>query len=592
MEQPETESVRELTEMKNRIALSIFALVSSLGLSAVAGPTTEPSTQPAETTLSPFGIGSCYTNNRSAADNARWIPQMEAIGLHVFRTCETGWGAVEPEEGKWTWDKLDAQMNYMADHHFTFGAILAGSPKWNTKDHPNTLPVNNLSAWATYVTEVAKHVKGKVKYFEVWNEPPNGTGRNQTPADYAKIVMSAYDAAKAVDPNCMVGLAAKSVHVNYLEQVIKAGAKDHFDYIILHPYEVLNGVAENAGTEPVFMHIVPTVRKMLAAQDPARMNVPIIFTELGCDAKKGTDIQADALVKAYTMGIAQGVTCIEWFEGMDGDSGPMGLLDHKATPRPSYTAMAQMILHLGQHPTFLGWVLLNGKDYGFVFQGEKGTVLCTWAPKGTPDHVDFGQAVQIVDPQTGVASSASAYDLTIAPILVLGVPENLLQQAKSHKDKPLPWGGDYANAKSVSVTMGVRNTEKGLHTMSGDSVADAVVAYGGSARAGNVPGGSTFIVDPEFLCYTPTPIEITAVVRRNPANDNAGFKLVYESTSGFKTSGGWYTVPDNKEWHTVTWKIDDDEFVNYWGFNFSLNSDGNKFNKYYIQSVTVTKLDK
>ena len=30
--------------------------------------------------------------------------------------------------------------------------------------------------------------------------------------------------------------------------------------------------------------------------------------------------------------------------------------------------------------------------------------------------------------------------------------------------------------------------------------------------------------------------------RRNEANDNAGFKLVYESTTGFRTAGAWYTM--------------------------------------------------
>ena len=132
--------------------------------------------------------------------------------------------------------------------------------------------------------------------------------------------------------------------------------------------------------------------------------------------------------------------------------------------------------------------------------------------------------------------------------------------------------------------------EHGLHTLSGEAVAGAVVAYGGSARAGNIPGGNVFIADPEFLSYTPTPIEITAVVRRNENNDNAGFKLVYESTSGLKTAkSGWFTVPDNKQWHTVRWRIDDAQFVNYWGHNFALESDGNQFNRYYLQSVTVTK---
>ena len=109
--------------------------------------------------------------------------------------------------------------------------------------------------------------------------------------------------------------------------------------------------------------------------------------------KKGDGTQAHALVKAYTMGIAQGVECIQWFEGRDGDSGPMGLLDSKGKPRPSYTAMAQMIQHLGQHPKYLGWVLLNEKHYGFVFQGAKGTVLITWARSGERrTNCDFGQA--------------------------------------------------------------------------------------------------------------------------------------------------------------------------------------------------------
>jgi len=405
-------------------------------------------------------------------------------------------------------------------------------------------------------------------------------------------VVSSYDAAKAADPTCLVGLAAKSAHINYLEQVLKAGAKDHFDYITLHPYEVLGGIVDNLGTEPVYMNIVPLVRKMLAAQNPAKVNVPIIFTELGCEAKKGLDVQGHALVKAYTMGIAQGVQCIQWFEGRDGDSGPMGLLDGKGNPRPAYLAMGQLIQHLGQHPKYLGWTMLNGKNYAFAFEGAKGTVLVAWGRKGVTDEVKFGKSVSIVDPLTGQLNTADLVSLTVAPIFVLDVPEALLTDAQANKDKPLPWGGDYSKAKTVSIVIGEENAEKGLHTLSGDAVAQAVVAYGGPARAGGVPGGNSFIVDPGFMSYTTEPIEITAMVRRNEANDNAGFKLVYESTKGFKTAGSWYTVPDNKKWHKVTWKIDDAQFVNYWGFNFSLNSDGNQFNKYYLQSVTVTKREK
>ncbi len=536
--------------------------------------------------LSPFGIGAC---NQTSQQLDRWIPQMAAIGIANMRACRTSFGDVEPEEGKWTWERLDSQLDYADTHHMEFFGLLLGNPRWNKLDPPGNMPVNNLSAWSAYVFEVVKHTRGRIRYWEVWNEPPNFTGRDQTPADYAKLVVSSYDAAKAANPDCLVGLAAKSVHVNYLEQVVKSGAKDHFDYITLHPYEVLGTVSGNAGTEAVYMNIVPTVRKMLAAQNPEKANVPIFFTEIGTDTKKGTDVQAHALVKAYAMGIAQGVTCINWFAGMDGDSGPMGLLERDGTPRPAYKATAQLIEHLGLHPNYLGWVLLNKRNYGFVFEGAKTTVLVTWAWRGVPDLVDFGEPMQIANPLTGNIARAISHELTSAPVLVLGVPADLLKQAADNKAKPLAWGEDHPNATSVSVTMGGKNTERGLHTLASESIAADVIAYGGSARAGGVPGGNVFVVNPNFLSYTSEPIEITAVVRRNAANDNAGFKLVYESTTGFKTAGTWFTVPDNKKWHTVSWKIDDAQFVSYWGYNFALESDGNKFNKYYIQSVTVTK---
>ena len=571
----------------------LVTLIGAFAASNLAGFAQDNVRESPGAALSPFGVGSCHINGRSVEDFSRWVPQMKDLGLGFVRSPATYWGAIEPEEGKWTWNNLDEQLQYLKERDIECGALLLGNAPWNKADAAGSLPVNNLPAWSRYVGELVKHLEGRVKYFEVWNEPPNFTGRDQTPADYAKIVVSAYDAAKAANPDCLVGLAAKSAHINYLEQVINAGAKDHFDWVALHPYEVLDGVANRAGTEPVFMNIVPTVRKMLAAQDPAKSDVPIFFTELGCDAKaKGPERQAHTLVKAYTMGIAQGVACVQWFEGRDGDSGPMGLLDAKGVPRPAYRALGQMIEHLGQHPRCLGWTILKQRNYAFLFEGAKGRVLIAWVPSDAKDSVDFGQEVSVVDPLTGKATRAKSCELTNAPILVLDPPAEIVAEASANKGKPLWWGGDFSSAKSVSVTMGERNIEKGLHTLSGDAVAQAVVAYGGAARSGDVPGGSTFIVDPTFLSYTSTPIEITAVVRRNAANENSGFKLVYESTNGFKTAGGWYTVPDNKEWHTARWRIDDPQFVNYWGYNFSLVSDGNQYNKYLIQSVTVTRLDK
>jgi hypothetical protein len=569
---------------------SRFSLLASLSLMSLLPLSAQTPGFENGFPTAPFGIGADYHTNQTAADNAKWIPQMVSIGIKYHRTCDTGWEAVEREQGKWTWDNLDAQMDYLASQHMQFGGIFAGNAPWNTLDPQGNLPVKNIAAWSNYVSQLVTHVHGKIHYWEVWNEPPNGTGRDQTPADYAKIVIAAYDAAKKADPNCLIGLATKSVDLSYLSQAIKAGAKDHFDYVTLHPYESLDGEVDNLGTEPVFMSIVPTVRKMLADLDPAKKDVPVVLTEIGCDAHDhGEDGQASALVKAFTMCIAQGITCVNWFEGMDGDSGPMAMLKADGTPRLSYHAYARLIKTLGPQPEYMGWVLFNAKDYGFVYQGATGPVVVTWASRATTDPTDFGAPVTVTNAVSGEASQESSFALTSAPVYVTGVPDSLLAQARANKGKPLTWGGDFSAAKSVSISFGQPGEEKGLHSHASASVAAAVLAYGGAARSGDVPGGNVFNVDPAFLSYTSTPIEISVVVRRNAANDNAGFKLTYESATGFK-SLGWYTVPDNKEWHTVTWKITDAQFVSMWNYNFALNSDGDKFNKYDIQSVTVTKL--
>lgn len=575
--------------MRTIPALLLSAAWALLQLPATLRAAAPPSQDPFPPGI--FGIGSCHVNNRSAQDAARWVPQMEAIGLHSYRSGATGWGQVEPAPGQWDWAALDEQLSYLEAHGFVSGGLLLGNPAWNTRDAPGSLPVNNLPAWSAYVSALVRHAGGRIKRWEVWNEPPNFTGPQQTPADYARIVVSAYAAAKAADPSCLVGLAAKSAHVNYLEQVIRAGARDHFDFITLHPYEILDGIASDAGTEAVFLNIVPVLRRMLQAQNPAKRDVPVLFTELGCDARKGEDKQAHALVKAYAMGIAQGVACIHWFEGRDGDSGPLGLLDRQGKPRPSYAALGQLIRHLGQRPAFLGWVLLQDKHCGFLFQGAEAEVLIAWAYRGEPARVPSSRPLQVLDPLSGQVQSTGSLALASAPVLVLGgIPEEWRCQARANRDRPLSWGGDFSRAASVSITPGAAGGEKGLHTRSGRDVAHAVQAYGGPARAGNLPGGNLFIVDPSFLSYSSVPLEITAVVRRNEANENAGFKLVYESRDGFKTApGGWFTIPGNQAWHTVRWQIDDPQFVNYWGYNFALVSDGDRYNRYYLQSVTVTK---
>lgn len=445
-------------------------------------------------------------------------------------------------------------------------------------------PVNDIPKWRSYVNSTTRNYKGKVKYWEVWNEPPNFTP-NTPPQEYGMMVSHAYTEAKAVDPSVQVGLAAQSVNLNYLDRALLNGAKNHFDFITVHPYEVAGLI--DSGFEAQYMSIVPTIRKMLAARNPEKVNVPVIFTEVGqpVDTKLTAEMQADLLVKLYTLGIAQGALRTHWFEPLDGDSGPFGLLGANKVKRPSFVALSTMIEYVGKRPRYYGWLLLKGKHHGFVFAGPKGMVIVAWTRPRTTETLSFNQPMTIIDPRTGTSRQSSSIELTNAPrfIVSAGRVESWAATATANAKKPFPWDGDYTNAASVSIT--APSTESGLHQPDPPVLR---VIDGASVRDASKRAAQPFTVDPNFLSYTTRPIRITAVVRRN-GTQSAGFNLKYEGVSGWRSVPGWNSVPSHTAWTTLSWVINDPQFVAKWGYNFAFDSDSTQNSGYSIKSVTLTK---
>jgi polysaccharide biosynthesis protein PslG len=533
----------------------------------------------ARSDASPFGFA---CDNQTTYTLAGYCPQMAKAGLRWLRGFPT-FNVIEPAPGRFEWATVDEFLTVAAQNKVRVSGLFFYNAPWIKPS--DALPTGDLPAWSAYVRALVAHCKVRVRYWEVWNETPNFMGKG-TPLDYARTVVAAYDAAKSVDPSCQIGLSIQSVNVNWLEQVLDAGAKGHFDFIAVHPYETL-GVVESDGWDAQYMSIVPTLRKMLLAKDPGRAKVPIWFTEIGREAKGEEDSQGSALVKAFVMGIAQGVTRINWFEGKDGDSGPMGLLRADGTPRLAFTAMSTMTRLLGPAPQYLGWVSVNGKHNGFVFQGATSTVMAMWARPNAVDRVDFGSVVEFVDPRTGGATKADRCSLSGFPVFMSGVPEVLVRRAQANKSLPFPWDGDFSRAKGVSLTARKPNLELGLHQLQADASSAVVNVEGSEVRDCSQSAAQSFVVDPNFLSYTTRPITITALVRRKEGNENAGFNLTYESKTGWKNADGWYNVPENPNWHSKTWIIHDSQFVGKWGINFSFNSDSPMHSKYYLKSVVV-----
>lgn len=114
-------------------------------------------------------------------------------------------------------------------------------------------------AWINYVTAVVKHYKGRVNYFEVWNEPDgkwcwkhgvNAEELGKFTIATAKAVKEANSAAKTI------GGVVCMRKLDFLNTALKTGMGEYLDYISFHEYthdenqlsrhEITTGSFENA----------------------------------------------------------------------------------------------------------------------------------------------------------------------------------------------------------------------------------------------------------------------------------------------------------------------------------------------------------
>ena len=94
--------------------------------------------------------------------------------------CGMAWSQLNPARGEYDLDRLDALL---ADHStIDFTLVLSGTPHWAASDPetegaaPWVGPASNsppakMAYWEAYCKAVALKCKGRVKAYQIWNEP-------------------------------------------------------------------------------------------------------------------------------------------------------------------------------------------------------------------------------------------------------------------------------------------------------------------------------------------------------------------------------------------------------------------------------------
>ena len=169
----------------------------------------------------------------------------------------TAWSQIELEPGVYKWDNLEGALENAQSKGMTDVLMVLGTtPEWNATDVNDTdypqpgaaSAPKDLTAWDTWVTEVATRYKGRISAYQIWNEANLKNFWNGTPEEMADLTKRAYDIIKKIDPDALVVSASPSTRLTgpyekFYPAYLKAlGAKGWpVDVFAVHTYPAADG---------------------------------------------------------------------------------------------------------------------------------------------------------------------------------------------------------------------------------------------------------------------------------------------------------------------------------------------------------------
>jgi len=153
------------------------------------------------------------------------------------------------------WTKFDARINAALAKGAEPVMVLGGNiPRWASSD-PNGLqdgssrygpgssaPPVSEAVWTAWVTAVAQRAQGKVKHWEIWNEPYQSGAFQADVPRLARLAQLAYPILKSVDSTNKVLSPSFDPNDNrFMERFLQAGGGAYTDIVSLHAYDFYIG---------------------------------------------------------------------------------------------------------------------------------------------------------------------------------------------------------------------------------------------------------------------------------------------------------------------------------------------------------------
>jgi polysaccharide biosynthesis protein PslG len=238
-------------------------------------------------------------------------------------------------KGALDWSESDRVVGAIKDYGLDIVARVDKEPEWARKGASKG-PVASYADYGEFLFQMATRYKGKIRAYEIWNEPNLGRewGGQADAVEYVKMLKIAYERIKQADPNAAVVTAGLSPTTawgenvpdeDFLKRIYVSGAKPYFDFLGVHaagykappetdPAAVANGsLKQYCAWEKecariyVFRH-VEDLRKIMVDNGDSGKQVMVL--EFGWDSDNRTDslykwhyvteeTKADYIVRAF-----------------------------------------------------------------------------------------------------------------------------------------------------------------------------------------------------------------------------------------------------------------------------------------------------
>jgi polysaccharide biosynthesis protein PslG len=287
---------------------------------------------------------------------------MAAAGIRSVR-IDLAWQSLQPNGPRlspWHVRLADRCVNLARANGMSVVGNLYATPAWANGGAGSTAPPSRVGDFARFARWAAKHFRGRVGAWEIWNEPDYSVYWKGSTRRYVQLLRATRRAIKRGDRHALVVMGGV-VHNNdrWLAAAYKAGAKGAFDVVATHPYQGLADAAPetpDTGGDWWLMTHVSAVHALMARHGDGRK--PIWFTEFGWSVHDNTpnmaawqrgvtaEVQAQYIVRAVALVQARYpyVQRMFWYKerampGDDAHQSGYGLLKSDLTPRPAYWAL-------------------------------------------------------------------------------------------------------------------------------------------------------------------------------------------------------------------------------------------------------------